>query len=158
MPLPGGVGRGDHRVEGLAHGEVVRRQDHVDVRIGGQRGNQFGLSAVRADAGEADLAGFLGDLLRFDQFVGTSAGLVLACRYQMSRWSVPSSCRLVSMSASAASLVLAPDLARKRDALALAFQRGAHHALVVAALVDAGGVEIGDADVGGALDHAAHRR
>src|ERR1022692_4924949 len=45
-------------------------------------------------------------------------------------------------------------LARQRNALALALERGAHHALVVAALVDAGGIEIGDADVGGALDHA----
>ena len=68
--LAGGVRGRDRRVERVAHAEVVGRQDHVDVRLGRQRRDQFRLAAVRADAGEADLAGFLGDLLRFDQFVG----------------------------------------------------------------------------------------
>ena len=84
----------------------------------------------------------------------TSAARSCACRYQMSRWSVPSSFRLVSSSASASALVRAPGLAGDEDVVAAALERRAHHALVVAALVAARGVEVVDAEVGGALDHA----
>ena len=74
-PLPAACAAAITRVERLAHGEVVGRQDHVDVRIRRERRNQFRLAAVRAHAGEADLAGFLGDLLRLDQFVSHIGGL-----------------------------------------------------------------------------------
>ena len=48
-------------------------------------------------------------------------------------------------------------LGGEHDVLAFALESGADHPLVVAALVAAGGIEIGDPDIGGAFDDAAVR-
>ncbi len=48
-------------------------------------------------------------------------------------------------------------LGREGDVLADALQRGADHALAVARLVAAGGIEVADAEVGGAFDDARVR-
>src|SRR5581483_959369 len=45
-------------------------------------------------------------------------------------------------------------LAGEGQVFTLALQGGSNHAFVIAALVDARGIEIGDPDVGGAFDHA----
>src|ERR1017187_2355108 len=88
----------------------------------------------------------------------TSSGLVLACRYQMSTKSVPSVWRLVSSCASASSLVWPSVLVERTTSLRFFLSAYAHHALVVAALVVARGIEIGDPQVGGAFHDAAIRR
>ena len=83
-----------------------------------------------------------------------SAALLLACRYQMSTWSVPSWRRLSSRWASASAFVVALRLRRDVELVAPTLEGRADEPLVVAALVAAGGVEEVHAEVGGALDHA----
>ena len=49
-------------------------------------------------------------------------GASLECMYQMSRWSVPSSLRLVSKCARAPALLFAPDLLERMILLRLSFR------------------------------------
>src|SRR5437868_1444722 len=45
-------------------------------------------------------------------------------------------------------------LAGKNQRVAFRFERGAHHAFIVSALISTSRVEVGDADIGGPLHHA----
>ena len=84
----------------------------------------------------------------------SSAAAFLPCRYQMSTWSVPSCRRLSSRWARASAFVAAARLRGDEDLVAPALEGRAHEALVVAALVAAGGVEEVHAEVGRPLDDA----
>ena len=145
----------DGRLDARIHGEVVAQQDHVDHPALDGGVDHRGLPAVGADTGEADLPVLLGGGLRFEQ-LGSQVG---RARQAVQ---VPDIQVVGAQRAQAGFQVLhrpglVPGVALARDIklLALALQRGAHHALVIAALVSARGVEVVDAQVGGLLHHAS---
>ena len=154
------AGRGgllERRGDGGFQGEVVGAQDDIDVGVLGQPRHQHGLAGVRADAGKADLAGLLGGLLSVDQIVGDLFRLAFGVQIPdiqvIGLQRLQTGIQIVERFLPGGAM----GLARQRDAVALALERGAHHALVVALLVTVSRIEIGDAHIGPALNHAAVR-
>ena len=107
---------------------------------------------MRADAGEADLARLLGDALSLQQVVGDIARTVLHVEIPDVQVIGPELAQAGIELGQGLRLVRALGLARQHHPLPLALQGRAHHALVVAALIAARGIEVEDPDIGGALD------
>src|ERR1039457_4270948 len=141
--------------DGRLHGEVVGRQDHVDVGV--LRGERYHvqMAAVGADAGEADLAGFLGGLLRVDQVVVDRRNVGLAVQIPDIHEIRSEFLQAVIELRHGARLVVPFRLRGEHHVLALSLQRGSDHAFVVAVRVVGGRIEVGDSQIGAAFDDAA---
>ena len=108
---------------------------------------------VRAHAHEPDFALLLGFALGFDQFIGNLRRVAQAMK-------VPD-VQVVGVEFLQAGVELRQDaragmriaLARQEDVFPPGSQRRSHHALVLAALVVAGGIEVVDAHIHGPGDH-----
>ncbi len=165
--LPRARGGSQQVVHSRIHGEVVGGQNHVHLGGGSQCRHQPRLAAMRAHPGKPDLTGLLSRLLGFEQFRCHLFRAGLAVQ-------VPD-VQVVCAEFAQAGIQVGQrglpgggvGLAGEHDVLALALERRADHALVVAALITAGGIEIIDPKIGRALDHAgvggdhaaeAHRR
>src|ERR1035438_8299963 len=110
---------------------------------------------IMAAGCEAGLAGFLGGLERFHQVVGDRANRALAV--EVPDIDIIGGQFLEALVELREGILFgsALGLGGKHNALALALEGRADHALVIAAHVTAGGVEVGDAEIGGTLDHTA---
>jgi len=150
----GRFGPVDGGVELRSHREVVADEHDIDLPALDGAIDHRGLPFVGAHAGEADLPILLGDGLRFEQVVGDLVATVLAVQIPNVDVVGAQGCEGCVDVLQRPRLVLGVALARDVDLLAAGLERGAHHALVVAALVAARGIEIVDAEVGGLLDHA----
>lgn len=156
-PRPAWWAELEHGIEVFVHRKVVAADDNVNLAAleGGR--DDAGLAAVRADAGEADFAVFLGDLLGLEEFVGNllAVGAVVdAPNIQV----IGTQLAETGVEVSQRGLLGAGlRLAGEYDALAPGPEDGADHALVITAAIDPGGVEVVDAQIGGPLDHARVR-
>ena len=115
------------------------------------------MAGMRANACKADFSLLLGDLLGFDQVVADFAGLGLGVEVpdvdvigaQFPQAGVQVLQRAI--------LIICRRFGGEHNLVALPFQGCADHLFVVAVLVDASSVEISDAEVGGAGNHAGVR-
>jgi hypothetical protein len=144
----------DGIVDGWSHGEVVGGEQDIEVILASHDGgHQLFLPTVGADAGETDFAGFLRDLLRFEEFVLEVLRFTLGVE-------VPD-VHVVGADFAEAGVQIGEGLlfswcgalGGEENLVAAGAQGSAHHALAIAALIAAGGIEIVDAKVGGAFDH-----
>ncbi len=148
------LGSGLHSlVHGGVHRKIVGHQKHVKHSLLHHPRCELLLTAVGAEASEADLTLLLGDLLRFDHIVADLFRLALSVEVPDIDIIRLEFVRLVSRSLSRLALVAGGRLGGKHDLLPLGSKGSANHALVVAMLIAARGVEIVDAEVGGARNH-----
>ena len=138
----------------VLHREVVGGQDDVGLSQLDQVRQHPVHVEVRADAGEPDLSGLLGDALGLEQIVGHLGRGALGVQIPDVEVVGPQLAQAgVQIASAPPAAVWLSVLLEMIDLLPPALQRRAQHALVVAVHVAARGVEVDDADVGGPLDH-----
>ena len=139
--------------KGFFHGEVVSRQHHIRCPLLHQERNHI-LGVVGAHAGKTNLALLPGDLLRLEKFVRQITGTVLPVQIPNVQVVGPQFAERRVKLLQRSLLGRSIGFTGKINILPLAFEGGAHQPLVVSVLVAAGGIEVIDAHVRRALDHA----